>query len=94
MASLDKSGLVWSVGYVKTLTITESKAQLSALVERVVRTGEPVVIGRAGKPMVKLVPYSPAEPGKRLGAFAGKIRMSADFGEWGDAEARALGIRD
>jgi prevent-host-death family protein len=63
----------------KTLTIAESKTQLSALIEKVVSTGKPVTIGRAGKPMVQLVPYTPATGGKRIGAFIGKVIKSADY---------------
>ncbi len=77
----------------KTLTITESKAQLSALVERVVTTGRPVTIGRAGKPMVQLVPYGPARAARRLGAFRGKIKIPRDFDVWPDEEAEALGMK-
>lgn len=78
----------------RTLTITESKAQLSALVERVVRTGEPITIGRAGRPMVQLVPYKPAPTGARLGAFAGRIRILPGFDQWDAEEAGALGLDD
>lgn len=79
----------------KTWTITESKAQLSALVESVATTGKPVVIGRAGRPMVQLVPYHPsAKSGRRLGTFKGKIRLAADFARWEGEEARAFGVED
>lgn len=78
----------------KTWTITESKAQLSALVERVVTTGRPVTIGRGGKPLVQLVPYVPARVPRRLGAARGQVRFAADFDRWEGDEAKALGIED
>ncbi len=79
----------------KTLTITESKAQLSALVARVVSSGEPVTIGRAGKPMVQLVRYdAPKKKPRRIGAFQGKITMSADYHHWNAEEREALGLVD
>lgn len=78
----------------KTFTITESKAQLSALVEQVVTTGEPVIIGRAGKPMVQLSPFSEPKPRRRIGALQGKISLSKDFNQWDPEEARALGLKD
>ena len=78
----------------KTYTITESKAQLSALVQEVLQTGQPVVIGKAGKPMVQLVPYAVMPKGKRIGAYAGKIRMRPDFDQWDAPEAKALGLED
>ncbi len=79
----------------KTFTITESKAQLSALVERVVASGEPVAIGRAGRPMVQLVRYAAAgKKPRRLDAFRGKIKMASDFEGWGVEESKALGLID
>jgi prevent-host-death family protein len=76
----------------KTLTITESKTRLSSLVEMVVRTGNPVVIGKAGKPMVQLIPYRAAAGGRRLGGMRGRIRKAADYDVWNEEEARALGL--
>lgn len=78
----------------RTLTITESKTRLSSLVDSVVRTGSPVVIGKAGKPMVQLVRYVPGSGGRRLGAMRGRIRMAPDFDSWNEEEARALGLED
>ncbi len=78
----------------KTLTITESKTRLSSLVELVVRTGNPVVIGKAGKPMVQLVRYEPGSGGCRLGSMRGRIRKAPDFDSWNGEEARALGLED
>jgi prevent-host-death family protein len=78
----------------KTLTITESKTRLSSLVDSVVRTGSPVVIGKAGKPMVQLVRYVPSSGGRRLGAMRGRIRKAPDFDSWNEEDARALGMQD
>ena len=76
----------------KTLTITESKAQLSALVEKVLRTGQPITIGRGGKPMVQLVPFVEVKSNKRLDAFQGQITMAPDYDTWGNEEAHAFGL--
>jgi prevent-host-death family protein len=60
----------------------EAKTHLSRLVERV-EAGEEIVIGRSGKPVAKLVPYTegvPAGP-RRPGAWKGRIRMAEDFDE-------------
>ena len=57
--------------------ISEAKAQLSALVERVLR-GEEVIIGKAGKPVAKLSD----SPGKTMckdEAFL--ARLQAAFGQ-------------
>lgn len=58
-----------------------AKTHLSRLVERV-ESGEEIVIDRAGKPVAKLVPVAPEEPGKRkLGGWEGKFKMPSDE-EW------------
>lgn len=60
--------------------ISDAKASLSKLVEKVMR-GEEVIIGKAGKPVAKLVPYnldtSPRELG--VGHWQGQIWMANDF---------------
>jgi prevent-host-death family protein len=74
-------------------SITEAKAQLSALLERVAK-GETIIIGKSGKPIAKLVPYT-EERGERVpGALRGKIRISADFDSLPDDVAIPLGIKD
>ena len=73
--------------------ITEAKAQLSALIERV-RRGEEIVIGKAGQPVAKLVPFErPAEP-RRPGALRGKIRIASDFDELPEDLEVAFGMRE
>ena len=72
-------------------SITEAKAQLSALIERVAK-GETIVIGRAGRPVARLVPYV-ATPGPREpGALRGKIRIAPDFDRLPDDVAAAFGL--
>ena len=60
--------------------ISEAKASLSKLIEKVL-SGQEVIIGKAGKPVAKLVPYeldtSPRELG--VGHWKGKIWMADDF---------------
>lgn len=89
---IDKPGQVWFDVRMKTYTITESKTRLSALVQQVMETGETVVIGRNGRPMVQLSPYKAPASGKRLGAFEGRIHVSEDFDAWEPEEAEALGL--
>src|SRR5437667_12751210 len=61
--------------------IHQAKSQLSKLIERV-QQGEEIIIGKAGKPVAKLVPYrenrKPRKPG---GRWKGKIWMAPDFDE-------------
>ena len=75
------------------LTITEAKAQLSAVVEKVMH-GEEVILGKAGKPVAKVVPFEPGLQNRRLGMFQCQIQISDDFDEWPEEEARALGLID
>ena len=57
-----------------------AKTNLSRLVERAL-AGDDVVIGRNGKPLVRLVPV-PASPARRVpGRSRGRIRMAPDFNE-------------
>jgi prevent-host-death family protein len=72
--------------------ISEAKAQLSALIEQVL-AGKEVVIGKAGKPVVKLVPYVPGKGARRPGALKGKIHIREDFDSLPDDIAEAFGMR-
>lgn len=56
----------------------EAKSQLSALTERVM-AGEPVVIARAGKPVIELIPHREHRGQRSPGRYKGKIVMAEDF---------------
>lgn len=73
--------------------ISEAKAQLSALIEKV-RAGQEVIIGKAGKPVAKLVRYDPAEEPRKPGALRGRIEIAADFDELPEDVAQAFGMTD
>ena len=74
-----------------TFNIHEAKTHLSKLVERAAR-GEPFVIAKAGKPMVKVVPIdAPAEkPKRRIGFLKGVYNVPDDFDEMGREEIEAM----
>jgi prevent-host-death family protein len=61
----------------KTVNIHEAKTHLSRLVEEAA-SGEEIVIAKAGKPLVKLVPLSATAGPRRLGLLAGRVWESAD----------------
>ena len=68
----------------KIVSIHEAKAQLSRLVKEAAN-GEPFVIARGGKPMVKVTALD-APVGKeikRLGFMAGQISVPDDFERMG-----------
>lgn len=60
--------------------ISEAKATLSKLIEKALQ-GEEIIIGKAGKPIVKLIPYSVESSPRTLGAgnWRGQIWVAEDF---------------
>lgn len=56
------------------------KTNLSRLVERV-RNGEEIVIGNAGAPLAKLVPFDRTGVPRRGGQWCGQVRIADDFDE-------------
>ncbi|CAB1072854.1 hypothetical protein D1AOALGA4SA_1686 [Olavius algarvensis Delta 1 endosymbiont] len=71
--------------------VSEAKAQLSALLERVM-AGEEVIIGKAGKPIAKLVKYQRNEAQRRPGALKGQIKIADDFDDLPEDIAAAFGM--
>ena len=61
-----------------TVNIHHAKTHLSRLVERAA-AGEEIVIGRAGRPVARLVPYVAARVARRPGALKGKLWVADDF---------------
>ena len=68
----------------QTFNIHEAKTHLSRLVEGAAK-GEPFIIAKAGRPMVKVVPIEiveaakPVKPPQRLGFMKGKFKVPDDF---------------
>jgi prevent-host-death family protein len=58
--------------------IHEAKTHLSRLLEQVER-GEEVIIGRAGRPIARLVRYEPLAEPRQPGAMRGRITIPEDF---------------
>lgn len=73
--------------------ISEAKAQLSALIAKV-RTGQEVIIGKAGKPVAKIVPYERKDVSRQPGALKGKIKIADDFDELPEDIGKAFGVID
>jgi antitoxin (DNA-binding transcriptional repressor) of toxin-antitoxin stability system len=71
--------------------ISEAKAQLSALIEKVL-VGEEIIIGKAGKPVAKPVRYQRSEEQRRPGALKEEIRIADDFDELPGDIAEAFGM--
>lgn len=74
-----------------TINIHEAKTNLSRLIEKAVK-GEPFIIAKAGKPLVKVTRIEPCPetPIKRLGFLIGQISVPDDFDRMGDQEIDRL----
>ena len=75
----------------QTVNIHEAKTHLSRLVDQAAN-GEPFVIAKAGKPLVKVVALNAPEAGqvKRLGFLKGQIEVPDDFNSMGSKEIEQL----
>lgn len=77
----------------KTVNLHAAKTQLSRLVDQAA-AGEEIVIAKAGRPMVRLVPVAVRSRRTGFGTLKGKIRISGDFDEpLPDRTLRAFGLR-
>jgi prevent-host-death family protein len=76
---------------VRTVNIHHAKTHLSQLVEEAAK-GEPFVIAKAGKPMVKVMAVDApvAKPAKRLGFLGGRFKIPDDFDSMAEKEIRRL----
>ncbi len=62
--------------------ISEAKANLSHLIKMVQETNEPVIIGKAGKPVAVLSAYKQDQSPRKLGgSWEGRVKISDDFDE-------------
>lgn len=75
----------------RKVNIHQAKTHLSRLVDEAAK-GEPFVIAKAGKPMVKVVAIdAAAAPAiRRLGFLGGRFTIPDDFDRMGEAEIERL----
>lgn len=75
----------------QTVNIHEAKTHLSRLVDQAAN-GEPFVIAKAGKPLVKVVALNSPDAGqtKRIGFLKGQIQVPDDFDSMGSREIEQL----
>lgn len=73
------------------VNIHEAKTHLSRLIERAAK-GEPFVIAKSGKPMVKVVAIDTpvAAQARRTGFMAGQFSVPTDFDRMGNDEIEKL----
>lgn len=72
----------------KTVNIHDAKTHLSKLVDAATK-GEPFVIAKAGKPLVKVSTLGEVAP-QRLGFMVGKTKVPADFDDMFAGELEAM----
>jgi prevent-host-death family protein len=70
----------------KTVNIHEAKTHLSKLVEEATSRGEPFIIARSGKPLVKVAPLEQPRPKRRVGFLKGRYHAPDDIKEIGREE--------
>ena len=64
----------------ETIAISKFKATCLAVLERVRRTGKPVLVTRFGKPIAEISPLpAPAKPNRWLGNMRGTVRIVGDI---------------
>ncbi|MCU1235520.1 MAG: prevent-host-death family protein [Candidatus Solibacter sp.] len=73
--------------------ISEAKAELSALIEEVLK-GNEVILAKAGKPVARLIAYQGPSRPRKPGALAGQISIAADFDSLPDDMAEAFGMHE
>jgi prevent-host-death family protein len=72
---------------IQTVNIHEAKTQLSRLVDQAAK-GEPFIIAKAGKPLVKVTALDAPTPTqmRRFGFMTGQIVVPKDFDKMGSSE--------
>ena len=75
----------------RTVNIHEAKTHLSRLIQAAIE-GEPFIIARAGKPVVKVIALEAPDTrtNRRIGFMDGQISVPDDFNRMGNREISAL----
>ncbi|QKC86971.1 MULTISPECIES: type II toxin-antitoxin system prevent-host-death family antitoxin [Mesorhizobium] len=75
----------------QTVNIHEAKTHLSRLVDKAAK-GEPFIIAKSGRPLVKVVPIDQPDAGaiRRIGFMAGAFSVPEDFDRMGSEEIEKL----
>jgi len=72
----------------------EAKTHLSRLVAEAAN-GEPFIIAKAGKPLVKVVPLDAPPKPERIGFLEGQLSIPDDFNTMGEDEILEMfGLKD
>ena len=64
----------------KVTNISDAKASLSALIREIQKTNEPVIIGKAGKPIAVLSAYHESSVPRKLGgSWEGNVTVTESY---------------
>ncbi len=75
------------------INVHEAKTHFSRLLERVAH-GEEIVIGKAGRPVAKLVPYRETQGPRSPGGWQGRVHIASDFDDLPPEIAKAFRGQD
>ena len=73
----------------ETVNIHEAKTHLSRLIEKAVN-GEPFIIAKAGKPLVKVTAIESKRPGIEFGALQGVFAVPDNIKDFAREEIEAM----
>jgi prevent-host-death family protein len=62
----------------EVINVHAAKTHLSELLARV-EAGEELVLGRAGRPIARLIPFQPSIARRRFGGWRGRVWIADDF---------------
>lgn len=72
----------------ESVNIYQAKTEFSRLIARV-EGGERIVISRSGRPVARLVPFSPERSTRHPGAWKGRVAIAPDFDAFSADDAAA-----
>lgn len=76
------------------INIYDAKTNLSKLINAVTTTGEPFLIAKNGKALVKVIPYIEEQPKRKLGFLAGKASCPDNFDDEDKAVINLFDAKD
>lgn len=62
------------------IDVDDAKTDLAMLMDRV-SNGEELVLGRAGRPVARLIPYAMSRRPRQSGRLSGRVWIAPDFDE-------------
>ena len=72
----------------ESINIYQAKTEFSRLISRV-EGGERIVISRSGRPVARLVPFTPERSTRHPGAWKGRVEIAHDFDAFTTNDAAA-----